>query len=112
MPTRASISKRGKGPIRAEAEPDVTATHAPIQISRGAGVTLVVASLLGLAFVGWKAPSVLTTTVGGLALALAFSFPRSPLISGDDTAVTVRVVPTDEDLMVARDTRRLIEQEH
>jgi hypothetical protein len=52
MPTRASISKRGKGPIRAEAEPDVTANHAPIRISRGAGVTLVVASLLGLAFVG------------------------------------------------------------
>src|SRR5215208_4068803 len=106
MPTRASISKRGKGPIRAEAEPDVTAHHAPIQISRGAGVTL------GVAFVGWKAPSVLTTTVGGFALALAFSFPRSPLISGDDTAVTVRVVPTDEDLVVARHTRRLIEQEH
>ncbi len=58
MPTRASISKRGKGPIGAEAEPDVTATHAPIQISRGAGVTLVVASLLGLAFAGWKGPKI------------------------------------------------------
>jgi hypothetical protein len=56
MPTRGSISKRGKGPIRAEAGPDVNANHAPIQISRGAGVTLVVASLLGLAFVGWKGP--------------------------------------------------------
>ena len=112
MPTRASISKRGKGPIRAEGEPDVTAHHAPIQISRGAGVTLAVASLLGLAFVGWKAPSVLTTTVGGFALALVFSFPRSPLIYGDGTAVTVRVAPTDEDLVVARHTRRLIEQEH
>ena len=98
--------------MRAEAEPEVTAHHALIQISRGAGVTLVVASLLGLAFVGWKAPSVLTTTVGVFALALAFSFPRLPLISGDDTAVTVRVVPTDEDLVVARHTRRLIEQEH
>jgi len=41
MPTRESISKRGKGPIRAEAEPNVTAKHAPIQISTGAGVTLV-----------------------------------------------------------------------
>jgi hypothetical protein len=41
MPTRGSISKRGKGPIRAEAEPDVAANHAPSQISRGAGVTLV-----------------------------------------------------------------------
>src|SRR5919107_1933984 len=37
---------------------------------------------------------------------------HAPVISGDDTAVTVRVVPTDEDLMVARHTRRLIEQEH
>ena len=37
---------------------------------------------------------------------------HAPVISGDDTAVTVRVVPTDEDLMVARHTRRLIEQEY
>ena len=35
-----------------------------------------------------------------------------PTISSDDAAVTVRVVPTDEDLMVARHTRRLIEQGH
>jgi acetate kinase len=37
---------------------------------------------------------------------------HAPLISSDAAAVTVRVVPTDEDLMVARHTRRLIEQEH
>jgi acetate kinase len=37
---------------------------------------------------------------------------HAPIISSDDAAVTVRVVPTDEDLMVARHTRRLIEQEH
>src|SRR3712207_5125197 len=37
---------------------------------------------------------------------------HSPVVSSDDAAVTVRVVPTDEDLMVARHTRRLIEQEH
>ncbi|CAA9485948.1 MAG: Acetate kinase [uncultured Rubrobacteraceae bacterium] len=36
---------------------------------------------------------------------------HAPVISGDDAAVTVRVVPTDEDLMVARHTRKLIEQE-
>jgi acetate kinase len=35
---------------------------------------------------------------------------HAPVISSDDAAVTVRVVPTDEDLMVARHTRRLIEQ--
>jgi acetate kinase len=34
------------------------------------------------------------------------------VISSDAAAVTVRVVPTYEDLMVARHTRRLIEQEH
>jgi acetate kinase len=37
---------------------------------------------------------------------------HAPVISSDDGAVTVRVVPTDEDLMVARHTRRLIEQAH
>ena len=37
---------------------------------------------------------------------------HAPIISSDDTAVRVLIVPTDEDLMVARHTRRLIEQEH
>jgi acetate kinase len=37
---------------------------------------------------------------------------HAPIISIDDASVTVRVVTTDEDLMVARHTRRLIEQEH
>src|SRR5215212_712975 len=37
---------------------------------------------------------------------------HAPVITSDDAAVTVCVVPTDEDLMVARHTRRLIEQEH
>ena len=37
---------------------------------------------------------------------------HAPVISSDAAAVTVRVVPTDEDLMVARHTRRLIEQQH
>jgi acetate kinase len=35
---------------------------------------------------------------------------HAPVISSDDAPVTVRVVPTDEDLMVARHTSRLIEQ--
>jgi acetate kinase len=35
---------------------------------------------------------------------------HAPHISPDDAAVRVRVVPTDEDLMVARHTRRIIEQ--
>jgi acetate kinase len=37
---------------------------------------------------------------------------HAPIVSSDAAAVSVRVVPTDEDLMVARHTRRLIEQEH
>jgi acetate kinase len=37
---------------------------------------------------------------------------HAPVISSEDTAVSVRIIPTDEDLMVARHTRRLIEQEH
>jgi acetate kinase len=37
---------------------------------------------------------------------------HAPVISSDDAAVRVHVVPTDEDLVVARHTRRLIEQEH
>jgi acetate kinase len=37
---------------------------------------------------------------------------HAPVISTDDASVTVRIVPTDEDLMVAQYTRRLIEQEH
>jgi acetate kinase len=36
---------------------------------------------------------------------------HAPIVSSDDASVTVRVVPTDEDLVVARHTRRLIEQE-
>ena len=35
---------------------------------------------------------------------------HAPLISTDDAPVTVRVVPTDEALTVARHTRRFIEQ--
>jgi acetate kinase len=37
---------------------------------------------------------------------------HAPVISSDAASVIVRVVPTDEDLMVARHTRRLIEQDH
>jgi acetate kinase len=37
---------------------------------------------------------------------------HAPIISIDDASVTVRLIPTDEDLMVARHTRRLIEQEY
>ena len=48
----------------------------------------------------------------GIRLDPARNAVHAPIISSDGTAVSVRVVPTDEDLMVARHTRRLIEQEH
>jgi acetate kinase len=48
----------------------------------------------------------------GIRLDTERNAAHAPLISSDAAAVSVRVVPTDEDLMVARHTRRLIEQEH
>jgi acetate kinase len=48
----------------------------------------------------------------GIRLDRGRNAAHAPVISGDAAAVTVRVVPTDEDLMVARHTRRLIEQKH
>ena len=48
----------------------------------------------------------------GIRLDRGRNAAHAPVISSDAAAVTVRVVPTDEDLMVARHTRRLIEQGH
>jgi acetate kinase len=48
----------------------------------------------------------------GIRLDRGRNAAHAPVISSDAAAVTVRVVPTDEDLMVARHTRRLIEQKH
>jgi acetate kinase len=48
----------------------------------------------------------------GIRLDRGRNAAHAPVISGDAAEVTVRVVPTDEDLMVTRHTRRLIEQKH
>ena len=48
----------------------------------------------------------------GIRLDRGRNAAHAPVISSDAAAVTVRVVPTDEDLMVARHTSRLIEQKH
>jgi acetate kinase len=48
----------------------------------------------------------------GIRLDPDLNAAHAPVISSDAAAVTVRVVSTDEDLMVARHTRRIIEQEH
>jgi predicted PurR-regulated permease PerM len=57
------------------AEPDVTAHPTPIRISTRTRTALILAVLALLALVIWRVPSVLTTVVGGFALALALSFP-------------------------------------
>jgi predicted PurR-regulated permease PerM len=57
------------------AEPDVTAHPTPIRISKRTRTALILAALVLLGVVIWRVPSVLTTVVGGFALALALSFP-------------------------------------
>ena len=70
---------RGRGQSRsksdATAEPDVTAHPTPIRISKRTRTVLILAALALLGLVVWQVPSVLTTVVGGFALALALSFP-------------------------------------
>jgi predicted PurR-regulated permease PerM len=56
-------------------EPDVTADPTPIRISKRTRTVLILAVLVLLGLVIWQVPSVLTTVVGGFALALALSFP-------------------------------------
>jgi predicted PurR-regulated permease PerM len=56
-------------------EPDVTAHPTPIRISRRTRTALILAVLALLGLVIWQVPTVLTTVVGGFALALALSFP-------------------------------------
>jgi predicted PurR-regulated permease PerM len=60
---------------RSKAEPDVTVSPTPIPISKRTRTVLILAVLALLGLVIWFVPSVLTTVVGGFALALALSFP-------------------------------------
>jgi hypothetical protein len=59
----------------ATSEPGVTADPTPIRISKRARTVLILAVLVLLGLVVWYVPSVLTTVIGGFALALALSFP-------------------------------------
>ena len=36
--------------------------------------------------------------------------PKEKTISAEDSAIKVMVIPTDEELMIARDTKRLVEE--
>ena len=60
---------------RRTGEPDVTAHPTPIRISRRTRTVLILAAIAVLAYVVYLVPSVLTTTIGGIALALVLSFP-------------------------------------
>lgn len=59
----------------AASEPDVTARPTPIPISRRTRTVLLLAFAVLLGLVVWYVPSVLSTVIGGFALALALSFP-------------------------------------
>ncbi len=59
----------------AASEPDVTARPTPIPISRRTRTVLILAFAVLLGLVVWYVPSVLSTVIGGFALALALSFP-------------------------------------
>lgn len=69
------MKHRGHGSAAPSAEPDVTAHATPIRISRRTRTALILAVLFVLAYVVYLVPSVLTTAVGGIALALVLSFP-------------------------------------
>jgi predicted PurR-regulated permease PerM len=69
------MRKSGHGSATPSAEPDVTAHPTPIRISRRTRTALILAVLVVLAYVVYRVPSVLTTAVGGIALALVLSFP-------------------------------------
>ncbi len=66
---------RRRGPAGPETEPDVTARPTPIRISKRTRTVVLLAVLFVLAYVVWRVPGVLTTALGGVALALILSFP-------------------------------------
>lgn len=72
-PTKPERQKRE--PEGSKGEPDVIANPTPIRIHRRTRTALILAVLVVLAYVVYQVPDVLTTTVGGIALALVLSFP-------------------------------------
>ncbi len=67
--------RQKRKPEGSKGEPDVTAHPTPIPISRRTRTVLLLAVLVILAYVVYQVPDVLTTTIGGIALALVLSFP-------------------------------------
>jgi len=67
--------RRKREPQGPKGEPDVTARPTPLPISRRTRTVLLLAALFVLGYVVYRVPDVLTSTVGGIALALVLSFP-------------------------------------
>jgi predicted PurR-regulated permease PerM len=67
--------RRKREPEGPKGKPDVTTRPTPIPISRRTRTVLLLAALFVLGYVVYRVPDVLTTTVGGIALALVLSFP-------------------------------------
>ena len=72
---RGLREKQGRPGKLPEAEPDVTVHPTPIPISKRVRAALILAALGLIGLVVWYVPSVLTTVIGGFALALVLSFP-------------------------------------
>lgn len=73
---RGTREQAGEQPTRLpETEPDVTAHPTPIRISKRFRTVLILTVLILAGLLIWYVPSVLTTLVGGFALALVLSFP-------------------------------------
>jgi predicted PurR-regulated permease PerM len=72
---KEGAAKQGRGHKGPRTEPDVTDRPTPIRISRRTRTALILVVIAVLAYVVYRVPDVLTTTVGGIGLALALSFP-------------------------------------
>lgn len=69
---RTAVRRRLRGGRR---EPDVTAHPTPIRITKRTRTVLILSVIAVLGYTVYLVPSVLTTAIGGLALALVLSFP-------------------------------------
>ena len=67
--------ERRPKPEDGRGEPDVTANPTPIPISKRTRTALILTTLAVLGYVVYLVPSVLTTAIAGIALALVLSFP-------------------------------------
>lgn len=72
---RWKTSRRKSAQAGPEVEPDVTSDPTPIPIHKRTRTVLLLVIFLLLAYIVYRVPGVLTTALGGVALALILSFP-------------------------------------